>query len=43
MPTETLLVVSAIVLAFSTFATTIAYVDVSTRAVRRQNHPLPGE
>ena len=43
MTTETLIFVAATVIAFSGFAATLAYVEASTRAVRRQNHPLPGE
>ncbi|WP_018387034.1 hypothetical protein [Ancylobacter sp. FA202] len=43
MPTETLFFVAAIVIAFSGFAATLAYVEASTKAVRRTNHPIPGE
>lgn len=43
MPTETVIFVAAIVAAFGGFALVLAYVDVSTKATRRTNHPLPGE
>ncbi|TCK28808.1 hypothetical protein EV667_2821 [Ancylobacter aquaticus] len=43
MPTETLFFVAVTVIAFGGFAATLAYVEVSTRASRRQNHPIPGE
>lgn len=43
MPTETLIFVAATILAFGGFAVTLAWVEVSTKAVRRSNHPLPGE
>lgn len=43
MPIETVIFLTATVIAFSGFAFTLAYVEVSTRAVRRKNHPIPGE
>lgn len=43
MPTETLFFVAATIIAFGGFAATLAYVEASTKAVRRHNHPLPGE
>lgn len=43
MPTETLIFVAVTVAAFGGFALVLAYVDVSTKATRRRNHPLPGE
>jgi hypothetical protein len=43
MPTETLIFLAATLVAFAAFAGTLVYVDVSTKAVRRQNHPIPGE
>lgn len=43
MPTETLFFVAATVIAFSGFAATLAYVEATTKTVRRKNHPIPGE
>ncbi|WP_255607843.1 hypothetical protein [Ancylobacter sp. Lp-2] len=43
MPLETVLFLAAVLIVFGGFAGTLAYVDVSTRAARRANHPLPGE
>lgn len=43
MPTETLIFLAVTLFAFGGFAATLAYVDVSTKKVRRTNHPLPGE
>lgn len=43
MPTETIIFVAATVIAFSGLALTIAWVDMSTKQVRRKNHPIPGE
>lgn len=43
MPTEALFFVAATIIAFGGFAATLAYVEASTKAVRRHNHPLPGE
>lgn len=43
MPMETVLFLAFTLLAFGGFAGTLAYVDISTKATRRQNHPLPGE
>jgi len=43
MPTDTLIFVVATVVAFGGFAAVLAYVEISTREVRRKNHPIPGE
>ncbi|WP_256441400.1 hypothetical protein [Ancylobacter radicis] len=43
MPMETVLFLTATVIAFGGFAGVLAYVDISTRETRRRNHPLPGE
>lgn len=43
MPMDTVLFLAATLMAFGAFAGTLAYVDVSTKAARRYNHPLPGE
>lgn len=43
MPTDTVIFVSLTVFAFAAFAATLAYVEASTRIVRRRNHPIPGE
>lgn len=43
MPTDVLLFVAFIVIAFGGFAGALAYVEMSTRESRRKNHPIPGE
>jgi len=43
MPIETVLFVTLVVVAFGGFAATLAWVDHSTREVRRKNNPIPGE
>lgn len=43
MPTDTLIFVAAVVVSFVGFAVALAYADVSTKATRRKNHPIPGE
>ncbi|MDQ0509534.1 hypothetical protein [Ancylobacter amanitiformis] len=43
MPIESVLFLALTIIAFGGFAGTLAYVDCSTRDVRRRNHPIPGE
>ncbi|WP_454684542.1 hypothetical protein [Ancylobacter moscoviensis] len=43
MPTEAVIFLAFIVIAFGCFAATLAYVDSSTKQARRQHHPIPGE
>lgn len=43
MPTDVLIFVAFTVIAFGAFAGVLAYVETSTRATRRKNHPIPGE
>ncbi|WP_281355834.1 hypothetical protein [Ancylobacter pratisalsi] len=43
MPTETALFIVFVLVAFGALAGTLVYVDMLTRTVRKQNHPLPGE
>ncbi|GLK70978.1 hypothetical protein ACFSKM_08850 [Ancylobacter dichloromethanicus] len=43
MPIESLIFVAGVVIAFTGFAAALAYVEASTKATRRKNHPLPGE
>ncbi|MFK8250712.1 hypothetical protein [Ancylobacter terrae] len=43
MPVETVAFLALVVIAFTGFAATLAWVDYSTRDVRHKNHPLPGE
>ena len=43
MPTDVLLFVAFILIAFGGFAGALAYVEMSTRSTRRKNHPIPEE
>lgn len=43
MPRDTLIFLAFTLLAFGGFAGALAYADATSKAVRRRNHPLPGE
>ena len=43
VPLATIIFVAGTVIAFGGFAVTLAWVEASTRSVRRSNHPIPGE
>lgn len=43
MPTETILFLTAIIIAFGAFAGALIFVDLSTKKVRQARHPIPGE